>query len=174
VTIGSLLLVVITIYFVFAMLWSVLQRGHMKEAQDEEVGKEYHLNQERIVLMLAGFSLTALSILIGLQSKGQTQISPILVFFSVAFSSLIMSAVIVRFRIAQFFVYLSDVLLNVGLLAISCGFLVFFADTFSWTDGSTIVFMVLVVVLIVFTFAYYLSLNKILRTEKSSEKIEQR
>lgn len=172
-TIDSLLLIVVTIYFVLAILWGVIRWKHMKKAQDEREGREYHLHQERIVLMLAGFSLTALSILIGIQSRDPaSQISSVVVFFSVAFSSLIMSAVVVRFRIAEFFIYLSDVLLNVGILAISCGFLVFFADRFSWTDGSTIVFMVLVVSLLVFTFAYYLFYNNILRTEKSSERIE--
>jgi len=108
VTIDFLLLVVILIYFVLAMLWGALHWKHMKEPTDEKEGREYHLNHERIVLMLAGFSLTALSILIGLQSREQTQISSILVFFSVAFSSLLLSAVIVRFRIAEFFIYLSD------------------------------------------------------------------
>jgi uncharacterized membrane protein YccC len=141
----------------------------MRKAQDEEKGRTYHLHQERIVLMLAGFSLTALSILIGIQSRELSQISSSLVFFSIAFSSLVMSAVAIRFRIAEFFIYLSDVLLNVGLLAISCGFLVFFADRFSWTDGSTIIFMVLVIALLTFTFVYYLSLNRILKSENGDK-----
>jgi len=168
------LLLVIAVYFFLAVLWGVRRWKDMKESPDEKTGKEYHLHQERIVLTLAGFSLTALSILIGIQSRELCQISSILLFFSIAFSSLIMSSVLVRFRIAEFFIYLSDVLLNVGLLAISCGFLVFLADRFSWTDGSTIVFMVLVVFLLCFTFAYYLSFNKILRNDKNSEENEQR
>lgn len=168
------LLLVIAVYFFLAVLWGVIRWKHMKESPDEKTGKEYHLHQERIVLTLAGFSLTALSILIGIQSRELSQISSILLFFSIAFSSLIMSSVLVRFRIAEFFIYLSDVLLNVGLLAISCGFLVFLADRFLWTDGSTIVFMVLVVFLLCFTFAYYLSFNKILRSDKNSEENEQR
>jgi hypothetical protein len=170
----SLLLIVIVVYLASAIVWGLAKNWkYLKTIPDEKVGKEYYLHDERIVLTLAGFSLTALSLLISIQSKELAQISSTLLFFSIAFSSLVLSSIFIRaFRFLRFFIYLSDVLLNVGLLAFSCGFLVFFADRFSWNDGSTIVFAVLVFALFCLTLANYFFFSKTVSNQKRSEKIE--
>jgi len=168
----TVLLILILVYTVLAIVAGLI-RGwkYLKTIPNEETGKEYHLHNERIVLTLAGFSLTALSLLISIQSKELVQISSTLFFFSIAFSSLVLSSIFIRFRFRQFFIYLSDVLLNVGLLAIGCGFLIFFANKFSWNDGSTIVFTVLVIALFCLTLANYFFFSKIIRNWKGSEKV---
>lgn len=169
----TLLLILILVYMVLAIVVGLI-RGwkYLKTIPNEETGKEYHLHNERIILTLAGFSLTALSLLISIQSRELAQISSTLFFFSIAFSSLVLSSILIRFRFMQFLIYLSDVLLNVGLLSIGCGFLIFFANRFSWSDGSTIVFMVLVIALLCLTLANYFFFSKIVKNKKESEKIE--
>lgn len=142
------LLTLILVYMVLAIVVGLVKGWkYLKTAPNEKTGKEYHMHNERIVLTLAGFSLTAISLFVNIQIKELAQISSTLLFFSIAFSALILSSIFIRFRLAQFFIYLSDVLLNVGLLAIGCGFMVFFVDRFSWFDGSTMVFITLVFVL---------------------------
>ena len=64
-------------------------------------------------------------------------------FFSLSLLFLVLSSITLRFRIINFFVYISDVFLNAGLLSIACGFLVFFGENVSWNDISTIIFGIL-------------------------------
>lgn len=156
-----LLIILILVYMVLAIVLGLI-RGwkYLKSYPDEKLGKEYHRHNERIVLTLAGFSLTALSLFISIQFRELAQISSTLLFFSIAFSALISSSIFIRFRIRKFFLYLSDVLLNVGLLAIGCGFLVFFGDRFSYYDSLTIVFVILVVVLFLVSLVNYFFFDK--------------
>jgi len=170
----SLLLGVVAVYLVLAIVWGLAKNwGYLKTTPDENVGKEYYLHNERITLTLAGFSLTALSLLISINSKELVQISSTLLFFSIAFSSLVLSSIFIRaFRFIRFFIYLSDVLLNAGLLAFSCGFLVFFADRFSWNDGSTMVFAALVFSVFCLILVNYFFFSKAVRDQKRSEKNE--
>jgi len=141
VNLEMMLLISILVYIVLAIALASL-KGHkyLNNAPREEIGKEYHQHNERINLIFAGFSLTALALLLDFQ------LSSIIQFFSLAFSLLILSFVFLRFRFKNLFVYLSDVLLNAGLLSIGCGFLVFFSNI-SWFDGSTIIFSVFFVAL---------------------------
>lgn len=173
-SIEAWLLILILVYVILAILGGLITRWkYLKSIPKEEVGKEYHFHNERIILTLAGFSLTALSLLISLQSRDLLQISSTLLFFSLAFSSLILSSVIIRFRVIQFLIYLSDILLNVGLLSISSGLLVFFANKFSLSDGSTIVFIILFIALFFLTLANYFFFLKIVGNRKEAEEIEQ-
>jgi len=141
----QMLLVVIAVYVFLATVLGLL-RGwkYLKGFPDEKTGKEYHLHNERIILTMTGFSLTAITLLISIQLTELAQISSTLVFFSIAFTSLVLSHISIRFRVRNFFIYLSDVLLNLGLLSIGCGFLVFFANFFSSYDPTTITFVFLV------------------------------
>lgn len=156
-----LLIILILVYAVLAIVLGLI-RGwkYLESYPDEERGKEYHRHNERIVLTLAGFSLTALSLFISVQFRELAEISSTLLFFSMAFSALILSSIFIRFRLRKFFLYLSDVLLNVGLLAIGCGFLVFFEDRFSWHNSLTIVFGFLVTALFLISLINYFFFDK--------------
>lgn len=172
-SIETLLSVIILVYVILAVLGLVRGRRYLSTTPDEEAGRPYHFHNERVILTLAGFSLTALSLLISLQSRELVQISSTLFFFSISFSSLVLSSIFIRFRFVQFLIYISDVLLNVGLLSISCGLLVFFANRFSLSDWSTIVFVVLFIAVFCLTLANYFFFIKIASNRKEVEKIEQ-
>jgi len=128
--------------------------NYLKKHPVEKTGRAYHWHNEKITITLAGFSLTALALFLSIQFKELAEISSTLLFFSTAFTTLILSSIFIRFRIRNFFLYLSDVLLNTGMLSIGCGFLVFFADVFAY-DGSTIVFIILVIALFIVSLVNY-------------------
>lgn len=173
-TVEQLLLTMIVAYAVLAMLIGWIRgRQYLRMHPDEEAGKEYHRHNEQIVLTLAGFSLTALSLFLSIQFNELAQISSTVLFFSIAFSALILSSIFIRFRLRQFFLYLSDVLLNVGLLAIASGFMVFFVEKFSWLEGSTIVFIILVVILFFASLANYFFFDGYVKYWRESKKNEQ-
>ena len=166
-----ILLILIAIYMVLATVLGLV-RGwkYLKDHPNEETGKEYHHHNERIIFILAGFSLTAIALLVSIQFKELAQISSTLQFFSIAFTTFILSSLSIRWRFRNFFVYLSDVFLNVGLLSIGCGFLVFFANFRSWYDGSTIVFMILVVVLFLASLVNYFFFDEYTEKWREGEK----
>jgi hypothetical protein len=143
--------------------------NYLKKHPVEEIGRAYHWHNERIILTLAGFSLTALALFLSIQFKELAQISSTLLFFSIAFTTLILSSIFLRFRIRNFFLYLSDVLLNVGLLSISCGFLVFFANVF-FHDASELVFGILVAVLFVVSLVNYFFFDRYVEYWREGEK----
>jgi hypothetical protein len=160
----------ILVYMVLAIILGLVRGWHyLKGYPDEKAGKEYHRHNESITLTLAGFSLTALALLLSIRFEELTQISPTLLFFSIAFTTLILSSIFIRLRIRNLFLYISDVLLNVGLLSIGCGFLVFFADVFSY-DGSTIVFFILVAVLFFVSLVNYFFFDRYAEYWREGEK----
>lgn len=163
--------ILIAVYMFLATVLGLV-RGwkYLKGTPDEKTGKEYHQHNERITLTLAGFSLTALALLLRIQSEELTQISSTLMFFSIAFTTLILSSLSIRWRFRNFFIYLSDVFLNTGLLSIGCGLLVFFANVFSWYDGSTIVFTILVVVLFFVSLVNYFFFDRYTKHWRGGEK----
>lgn len=149
-----------------------LGRGwqYLKRPQDEEKEKEYHWHNERIVLTLAGFSLTALSLFVNIQFRELAQLSSTIMFFSIALSVLILSSISLRLRVRKLSLYLSDVFENAGLLAIACGFLVFFANNLSWYDGSTIVFAILVVALFLVSLINYFFFDRYTKYWREGER----
>lgn len=168
-----ILIILIVVYMVLATVLGLVRGwNYLKGYPDEEKGKGYHRHNERIIFTLAGFSLTVIALLVSIQFNELAQISSTLQFFSIAFATLILASLFIRWRFRNFFVYLSDVFLNVGLLSISCGLLVFFANFFSWYDGSTIVFTILVVVLFLASLVNYFFFDEYTakwRGEKKSE-----
>lgn len=170
-SIEQLLIILIAVYMILAVVLGLVRGwNYLKSIPDEKVGKEYHWHNERIALILAGFSLTALSLFLSVQFKGLAQISSTLIFFSIAFSVLILSTISIRLRFRKFFVYLSDVLLNAGYLAIGCGFLTFFVDFLSWSDGSTIVFAIFVIVLFFVSLLNYFFFDRYTEYWRGGEK----
>lgn len=166
----SLLLILILVYMVLAIALG-LARGwnYLKGHPNEKAGKEYHRHNESITITLAGFSLTALVFVLSIQFEELARFSSVLLFFSTAFTALILSSILVRFRIRNLFLYLSDVLLNVGLLSIACGFLVFFANVLS-LDGSTVIFTILVVFLFIVSLVNYFFFDRYTEYWRESEK----
>lgn len=154
------MLVLISVYMMLAILLGLI-RGweYHRSVPEEEKGKDYYMQSERAILTLAGFSLTSLSLFVSIQFKELAQLSSTILFFSIALSVLILSYIALQMRFRRFFPYLSNVLVNTGLLSIASGFLVFFENFLSWSNGSTIVFSVLVVLVFIGTlvdeFFYY-------------------
>lgn len=171
ISVDLILLILIVVYMFLATVLGLV-RGwkYLKGYPDEKKGKEYHQQNESITLTLAGFSLTALALLLSIQFEELSQISSTLMFFSIAFTTLISSFLSIRWRFRNFFIYLSDVFLNTGLLSIGCGLLVFFANVFSWYDGSTIVFAILVVVLFFVSLVNYFFFDRYTKHWRVEEK----
>lgn len=173
VSIETLLLSLIFVYIVLAVFLGLV-RGwcYLKKRPVEKTGKEYHFHNETIIFSLAGFSLTALSLFLSIQFSKLAQISSIILFFSIAFTTLIFSSIFIRLRIRNFFLYLSDVFMNVGLLSIVCGFLVFFFSVFV-SDILIIVFTILVVGLFLMSLVNYYFFDKYTEFWREGEKSEQ-
>lgn len=166
-----ILLVLILAYMILALVLGLIRgRKYLKASPVEKTGREYYRHNERMNFILAGFSLTAIVLLMNIHFNAQiqTQISSILLFFSIAFTSLVLSTIFIRFRVRNIFLYLSDVLSNVGLLSIGSGFLVFFADVFAFT-GSTIIFIIFVVVLFSLSLVNYFFFDKYTKHWRSEE-----
>ena len=175
VSLESLLLIAVVVYmFLATVLGLVRGWDYLKGFPDEKTGKDYHLHHERITLTLAGFSITVLALLLSIHFQQLVQISSTLEFFSVAFATLIMSSLFIRWRFRNFFIYLADVFLITGLLSIGCGFLVFFAEFFSLYDSSTIVFIILVVVLFLTFLANYFFFDRYTQYWQGGEKKNER
>jgi len=171
VSIELILLILIVAYMVLAIVLGLVRGwNYLKGSPVEKTGKEYHWHNERIVLTLAGFSLTALSLFLSIQFKELAQISSTLIFFSIAFSTLILSSLFLRLRVRRFSTYLADVFLNTGLLSIGCGLLVFFAKFVSPYDGSTIVFTLLVVALVFVSLVNYFFFDRYMKYWREEKK----
>jgi hypothetical protein len=130
--------------------WSYLtSKSNAKTEEQKREERDYLRHKERISLTFAGFSLTALTLFVSIQLRELAQLSSTIFFFSTAFSLLILSYLSSLISRVRFFTYLSDVLLNTSLLAIACGFLIFFGNFLSWNNGSTIIFIILATALFV-------------------------
>jgi hypothetical protein len=166
----SLLMILIAIYLVIAIgVGSYRLRKYLQEHPNEKEGKEYSFQNETSALTLAGFSLTALALLISIRYNDLNSISSTLQFFSLAFLFLILSPTFIKFRIANFFVYIADVFMNAGLLSIACGFLVFFGETVSWANWSTVIFSVLVVALFLASLINYILVESVVESKNDGK-----
>jgi len=107
ISLEPLLLILIWVYIVLAIALGLIRGwNYLKIHPVEETGRAYHWHNERIILTLAGFSLTALAFFLSIQFKELAQISSTLLFFSIAFTTLILSSIFLRFRIRNFSLYL--------------------------------------------------------------------
>lgn len=163
------LIILIAVYLSIAIgVASYRLRKYLKSHPDEDAGRDYHFQHENVSLTLAGFSLTAIALLVSLYSNFST-VSPTLAFFSLSFLFLILSPTFLRFRFVNFFVYVADVLFNAGLLSIACGFLVFFGEVVSWTDWSTVIFSILVGALFFASLANYILFESIVGPKRKKK-----
>lgn len=144
----------------FSSIIIALVRGrkYLAEHPKEEKERDYFFHDEEMTLILAGFALTALVLFISL-SQNLSEFASVILFFSIAFLMLTLSYLFMQIRTTRLLPYLSNVMMDTGLLAVGCGFLVFFWQKFQWSFGISIVyilFIILFIVLSVVNFYYYI------------------
>jgi hypothetical protein len=152
----SLTILVVGYLFLATVIAFIRCKKYLKGHPNETKSVSYYHNDERNTLTFAGFSLTALALLVGLQFNGEIPLSTTIQFFSLAFALMVLSFTFIRFRFVNAFIYLSDVFLNGGLLSIGCGFLVFFVESVSISDASTIIFTLLLIALVAASLVNYI------------------
>jgi len=81
---------------------------------------------ESSALVLAGFALTALTVLVSVYSNSLSRVQDMMIFFSISFVLLLMVSLLTHFRTRNLYGVLCHALRFAGILAIGDGFLVFF------------------------------------------------
>lgn len=152
-------LIALLLIYMFSSIIIALVRGrkYLAEHPKEEKERDYFFHSEEMTLILAGFALTALVLFISL-SQNLVEFASVILFFSTAFLMLTLSYIFMQLRTTRLLPYLSNVMMDTGLLSIGCGFLVFFWQKFQWSFGISIVyvlFIILFVVLSMVNFYYY-------------------
>jgi len=98
-------------------------------------------------LTLAGIAVTALAIFLGLGLSNLERVSSIVLFLSISFVAFVVSSDFVRFPKGSY-KYIADILENTGILAIGCGFLVFFEKELPSSYGLIFTFGFFIIVFI--------------------------
>ena len=80
---------------------------------------------EEIVLTLAGFSVTAIALIVSIRFQNLALVYSIVSFFSISFVVLALSWNLMRFQ-TETWDFISSVLADLGILSLGCGFFVFF------------------------------------------------
>lgn len=152
------LLVLLFIYVAAFLLLGITKgRKYLKTHPPEEARRDYLFHSVEVTLTLAGLAVTALALFIGLGIERLEQFSSMILFFSISFVSLTLSSNFARFP-RRFFTYMADILADMGVLAIGCGFLVFFERNIN-SPSITITYVIFVTVFILLSaldaFKYY-------------------
>jgi hypothetical protein len=128
ISLEQLLLILLLAYVLaFALLGFFKGRKYFKSYRSEKERSDYSFHSVDVTLTLAGLSITSLALFIGLGVQNLMRFSSIILFFSISFVVLALSSSLVRFP-RRYFSFISDILADVGILAIGCGFLVFFEN----------------------------------------------
>lgn len=120
-------------------------RKHLKGYSSPEASKEYLFHSMEIVLTLAGLAITALALFIGFGLPNLEQLSSIILFFSISFTTLTLSSNFTRFP-KRIYKFIADILADTGILAIGCGFLVFFEHHLQSQKGLLLLYGVFILV----------------------------
>lgn len=118
----------------FLLLGATKGRKYLKGYSSPEASKEYLFHSVDVVLTLAGLAITALALFIGFGLRNLAQLSSIILFFSISFVALTLSSNLTRFP-KRIYKFIADVLADTGILAIGCGFLVFFENQLQLSNG---------------------------------------
>lgn len=94
--------------------------------------KDYLFQSQNVSLALSGLSITAIALFVSLKFEALASFSPIILFFSISFVTLALSSNLIRFP-KGFYQFVSDVLKDIGVLSIGCGFLVFFWSNLNYS-----------------------------------------
>jgi hypothetical protein len=118
----------------FALLGLIKGRKYFKSYPTAKGKDNYRLHSFDVKLTLAGLSITSLALFIGLGLSNLERLSSIILFFSIAFVAFVVASDFERFH-KGFYTFTADVLENLGILAIGCGFLVFFTKELPLSNG---------------------------------------
>ena len=111
----------------FALLGLVKGRKYLRSYPTVEAKDNYLLHSFDVRLTLAGLSITSLALFIGLGLTNLERLSSIILFFSISFVAFVVAADFGRFH-KGFYIFTGEVLEKLGILAIGCGFFVFFTE----------------------------------------------
>lgn len=142
-----LLILLLAYVLSFALLGLAKGRQYFKSYSSGKASDEYFLNSVNATLTLAGLSITSLAIFIGLGISNLERFSSIILFFSISFVAFAVSSDIARFR-RGFYTFIADVIQNVGILAVGCGFLVFFEKELPSSYGLILTYGLFITVFI--------------------------
>jgi hypothetical protein len=131
----------------FVLLGLAKGRKYFKSYSSGTESGEYFFHSVEVTLTLAGLSITSLALFIGLGIENLKRFSSIILFFSISFAVLALSSNFARFS-RRFYTFIADILADVGLLAIGCGFLVFFVGELSLSYGLILTYGLFIAVFI--------------------------
>ena len=129
-----LLILLLAYVLIFLSLGLAKGRKYFKSYSSGTESGEYFFHSVEVTLTLAGLSITSLALFVGLGIGNLNRFSSIILFFSISFVVLALSSIFARFS-RRFYTFIADTLADVGLLAIGCGFLVFFVEELSLSYG---------------------------------------
>ena len=141
-----LLILILAYVLAFVLLGVTKGREYFKSYSS---GKkvEYLFHSVDVTLTLAGLSITSSALFIGLGVENLGRFSSIILFFSISFVVLALSSNFARFP-RRFYTFIADLLADVGILAIGCGFLVFFVNELSLSYGLILIYGLFIAVFV--------------------------
>lgn len=153
------LLILLFSYFAVHMIIGFVKGRKYLKSHHSESARDYLFQSENTTLALAGLALTAIALFVGFGLQNLQRVSSITLFFSIGFASLAMFPLLVRFP-RRAYTFAGTVLADVGVLAIGCGFLVFFTSELPSSYGLIFVFCVFIVAFLILSFNYLYKLQK--------------
>lgn len=140
------LIILLFIYSVFSLSLALIKgKDYLLTFVDDKVASELFFHSQNFTVALSALSITALALFIGLNPNpiGLAQFSPIILFFSISFVTLALAWNVVRFPKVIYY-YISEILADIGILSIACGFLVFFYYRLPLLNELTLPFFVFI------------------------------
>jgi hypothetical protein len=153
------LLILLFCYITGFLLFGLAKgRKYFKSYYSRKSSGDYLFHSIDVTLTLAGLSMTALALIVGLGFEHLERMSSIILFFSISFVALALSSNVARFP-RRSYTFIADVLADVGILGIGCGFLAFFEKELPSFYGLKIVYSIFIIVFMILTslelFKYY-------------------
>lgn len=146
-------------YIVVHMIIGFAKGRKYLKSYYSESARDYRFHSENTTLALTGLALTAIALFVGFGLQNLERVSSITLFLSIAFVSLALFPLLARFP-RKAYAFVGNVLADVGVLTIGCGFLVFFRHELPSSYGLTFVFCVFIVVFLILSFNYLYKLQK--------------
>jgi hypothetical protein len=170
----ELLSVLVLLYIALPLVFG-LWKGRKYLLNSPKIGEDYFafiFHSDDVVLAIAGFSLTALSLFIGLYQESLGKVASILLFFSFSFSLMVLSAAANRFQTRRIFPFVADLLADCGLLGLACGFLVFFWQNLQWLEGIVVIFSVFIALFLLLSILHFYKYYKFWSLETDNRRKE--
>ena len=143
------LILLLPVYFLAFLIFGLIKgKEYLWSYSSGKPAEDLFFHSQNFTIAMAGLSVTALALFIGLNPYTVAQLSQIILFFSISFVSLAISWNLVRFP-RRIYGYLSEILTDLGILSIGCGFLVFFYYRLPLYDALTLPYFAFIGVFIV-------------------------